>query len=159
MLAFTPGRRGLISGIGAAALLPPLATTSARAQAARVLNMAVSAPPASIDPHYYTLTPSIMLSAHMFEPLTIRDENARVKPGLAESWRLVDDTTWEFSIRRGVRFHDGSELTAADVAYSIARVPTVQSPSSPIVAAAPPNRYHGTSFMRSPQRPSDACVR
>ncbi|WP_159351048.1 ABC transporter substrate-binding protein [Roseomonas harenae] len=130
MSAFILGRRRLIGGIGAAALLPPLATTSARAQAARVLNMAVSAPPASIDPHYYTLTPSIMLSAHMFEPLTIRDEDARLKPGLAESWRLVDDTTWEFSIRSGVRFHDGSELTAADVAYSIARVPTVQSPSS-----------------------------
>jgi len=130
MSAFMPGRRALITGIGAAALLPPLSATSARAQATRVLNMAVTAPPASIDPQYYTLTPSIMLSAHMFEPLTIRDENARVTPGLAESWRRVDDTTWEFAIRKGVKFHDGSELTATDVAYSIARVPTVQSPSS-----------------------------
>jgi len=114
---------------GAVAL--SLAIASARAQdAAGNLTMAVSAPPASIDPHYYTLTPSIMLSSHIFDRLVQRDANSRLEPGLAESWRLVDDTTWEFKLRPGVKFHDGSDFTAADVAYSIERVPQVQSPSS-----------------------------
>lgn len=106
------------------------ALLAASPAAAQTLSMGISAPPASIDPQYYTLTPSIQLSAHMFEGLTRRDENSRVTPGLAESWKLVDDTTWEFTLRPGVKFHNGEALTAEDVAYSIRRVPTVQSPSS-----------------------------
>ncbi len=43
------------------------------------------------------------------------DENLGLKPGLATSWKPIDDTTWEFKIREGVKFHDGSELTAEDV--------------------------------------------
>ncbi|ONG46744.1 ABC transporter substrate-binding protein [Pseudoroseomonas deserti] len=106
------------------------ATLLAGTAGAQTLSMAVSAPPASIDPQYYTLTPSIMLSAHMFEGLVQRDENARLRPALAASWRLVDDTTWEFKLRPGATFHNGAPVTAEDVAYSVARVPTVQSPSS-----------------------------
>ncbi|MDB5369763.1 MAG: transporter substrate-binding protein [Roseomonas sp.] len=114
-------RAALLGG----ALLFPLA--AARAE---TLSMAVSAPPASIDPHYYTLTPSIMLSHHMFEGLVKRDPNGRIQPRLAESWRLVDETTWEFKLRAGVKFHDGSDFTAEDVASTLKRVPVVQSPSS-----------------------------
>ena len=46
-------------------------------------------------------------------------------PGIATSWKALDDTTWEFKLRKGVKFHDGSELTAEDVAFSIDRVPQV----------------------------------
>ena len=42
-------------------------------------------------------------------------------PGLAVSWQALDATTWEFKLRRGVKFHDGSELTAHDVAFSLER--------------------------------------
>ena len=124
MKPVTARRRGLIllAGALAAALALP-----ARAQ---TLSMGVSAPPASLDPHYYTLTPNIMLSAHMFETLVQRDEASKLRPGLAASWRLVDDSTWELVLRDGVRFHDGAALTAEDVAYTLRRVPTVQSPSS-----------------------------
>jgi ABC-type transport system substrate-binding protein len=41
---------------------------------------------------------------------------------LAESWRLIDDTLWEFKLRRGVRFHNGHRLTATDVQYSLNRI-------------------------------------
>ncbi|MDQ1080286.1 ABC transporter substrate-binding protein [Pseudoroseomonas cervicalis] len=120
-----PFRAGLL-GAALAALLP----LAAQPAAAQSLSMGISAPPASIDPHYYTLTPSIMLSHHFFDTLVKRDENARLIPGLAESWRPVDETTWEFRLREGVAFHNGAPLTAEDVAYSLRRVPTVQSPSS-----------------------------
>ena len=114
-----------------ASLFLPLCGTLAVAPAqAEPLSLAVSAPPASIDPHYYTLTPSIMLSSHIFSRLVQRDEKSRVVPDLAESWKLVDDTTWEFKLRPGVKFHNGADFTAEDVAYSLERVPTVQSPSS-----------------------------
>ncbi|HWL80705.1 MAG TPA: ABC transporter substrate-binding protein [Roseomonas sp.] len=112
------------------AALLALAPAVARPALAQALSMGVSAPPASIDPHYYTLTPNIMLSAHMFEALVQRDENSRLHPGLAESWKLIDDTTWEIKLRDGVTFHNGDKLTAEDVAYTLKRVPQVQSPSS-----------------------------
>ena len=41
-----------------------------------------------------------------------------LKPALAESWRRIDDRTVELDLRRGVRFHDGREMTAEDVAFS-----------------------------------------
>jgi peptide/nickel transport system substrate-binding protein len=44
-----------------------------------------------------------------------------LEPGLATSWRVVDPLAWEFELRQGVRFHDGTPLTAEDVAFSIDR--------------------------------------
>jgi len=55
-------------------------------------------------------------------------------PGLALSWKPIDATTWEFKLRKGVRFHDGSELTAEDVAFSIDRVAQIPNSPGPFVA-------------------------
>ncbi|MFC7556109.1 ABC transporter substrate-binding protein [Pseudoroseomonas wenyumeiae] len=122
--------RRLILG---AALAPALLPTArpARAQAGRLLDLAVGAPPSSVDPHFYTLTPNNALAAHLFDYLVHRDAQGRLVPGLATSWRLVDDTTWEFQLREGIRFHNNEPFTARDVAYTIERVPTVvNSPGS-----------------------------
>jgi peptide/nickel transport system substrate-binding protein len=62
----------------------------------------------------------------MFESLTDVDERARIIPGLAISWRALDATTWEFKLRRGVKFHDGTELTAHDVVFSLERPLTIK---------------------------------
>jgi len=126
----SPGLKAALLSTALLALSPMALFPVAPPAQAQTLSMAVSAPPASIDPHYYTLTPNIMVSAHMFEALVRRDENSRLHPGLAESWKRVDDTTWEFKLRDGVTFHNGEPLTAEDVAYTLKRVPQVQSPSS-----------------------------
>jgi peptide/nickel transport system substrate-binding protein len=56
---------------------------------------------------------------HIFEPLaTFEGQRFTQVPRLAESWRLLDERTWEFKLRRGVRFHNGDEFTARDVVYS-----------------------------------------
>jgi peptide/nickel transport system substrate-binding protein len=83
----------------------------------------------SMDPHYHNLTPNNNVADHIFGTLVHKDEKQRPKPGLAESWRPIDDLTWEFKLRKGVKFHDGSELTAEDVAFSIERPAKV--PASP----------------------------
>jgi peptide/nickel transport system substrate-binding protein len=62
---------------------------------------------------------------HVFDSLVRIDERGRPIAGLA-SWRTVDATTWEFKLREGVRFHDGSELTAEDVAFSLERPLTIE---------------------------------
>ena len=51
------------------------------------------------------------------------DEQQRLKPGLALSWKPIDDLNWEFKLRRGVKWHDGSDFTADDVIASLDRVP------------------------------------
>jgi peptide/nickel transport system substrate-binding protein len=83
----------------------------------------------SIDPHYHNLTPNNNIADHIFGTLIHKDEKQRPRPGLAESWRPIDDLTWEFKLRKGVKFHDGSDLTAEDVAFSIDR--TGKVPASP----------------------------
>jgi peptide/nickel transport system substrate-binding protein len=85
------------------------------------LRIGLAADVTSMDPHFLNLAPNINIAWHVFDALTHVDENARLVPGLALSWRALDLTTWEFKLRRGVRFHDGSELTSADVAFSIER--------------------------------------
>src|SRR3546814_17179737 len=67
----------------------------------------------------------------MFGSLLLTDENQRLSPGLAVSYEPLDDTTWEFKLREGVTFHDGSPFTARDVVFTVCRIPTVEnSPSS-----------------------------
>ena len=100
-------------------------------EAAPALTIAVSAPVTSIDPHYHNLTPNLAMARHIFGGLVDTDDRARPIPGLAESWRLVDERTWEFKLRPNARFHDGTPFTAEDVAFTLDRVPKVpNSPSS-----------------------------
>ena len=98
------------------------------------LAIGIGADVTAIDPHYHNVTPNNNVAAHVFDYLVFRDERQRMIPGLAESWRAVDPLTWEFRLRRGVKFHDGSEFTAADVVASIERVPTVANSPSPFTA-------------------------
>lgn len=72
------------------------------------------------DPHQ-SYSPNRNVQLHVYETLLTQDEHLRPQPLLAESWRAVDPLTWEFTLRPGVRFHDGSPLTPADVAFSIMR--------------------------------------
>jgi peptide/nickel transport system substrate-binding protein len=86
------------------------------------LRIGVAADVTSMDPHFLNLQPNVNISWHVFDALTHVNEDARLVPGLAESWRAVDPLTWEFRLRRGVKFHDGTDLTAEDVVFSIERV-------------------------------------
>ena len=97
---------------------------------AQSLTIASAAPVTSMDPHYHTLTPNISAHGHIYEKLIDLDAGGHMIPGLALSWKLRDDKTWEFKLR-DAKFHDGTPFTAEDVAYSLSRVPTVKnSPAS-----------------------------
>jgi len=88
----------------------------------------------STDPHYHNLTPNNNVAAHIYGYLVDRNEKSQPIPGLATEWKAVDPTTWEFKLRKGVKFHDGSDFTAADVVASIERVPKVPNSPSPFTA-------------------------
>jgi peptide/nickel transport system substrate-binding protein len=98
------------------------------------LTIGIGADVTAIDPHYHNVTPNNNVAAHIFDYLVLRDERQKPIPGLAESWHIVDPLTWEFKLRHGVKFHDGSEFTAADVVASIERVPLVPNSPSPFTA-------------------------
>ena len=85
----------------------------------------------SIDPHFHNTTPNLNVAAQIFDRLVHTDAAQKPVPGLALSWRALDATTWEFALRPGVRFSDGSPLEAEDVLASLRRAPNVpNSPSS-----------------------------
>ncbi|MGG5818083.1 ABC transporter substrate-binding protein [Falsiroseomonas sp. HW251] len=96
---------------------------------AQTLAVALASNPTSVDPHFHNLVPNNAIAAHVFDKLVHQDERQQLIPGLAESWRAVSETEWEFRLRPGVTFHDGAPLEAEDVAASLRRVPTV--PNSP----------------------------
>ncbi len=120
------------------ALIGGLLLALAAAAGAANLRIGMSADVTSIDPHFVNITPNNNIAWHVFEALTHVDEDARLVPGLAESWRPVGPTTWEFKLRRGVKFHDGSELTAEDVAFSIDRPATLTASPGPFTTFTRP---------------------
>jgi peptide/nickel transport system substrate-binding protein len=98
---------------------------------AQTLTLAVGAPVTSIDPHFHNLSPNNALAEQIFDGLFATDSQARVVPELATGWRLVADDTWEITLKPGVKFHNGSDFTAEDVAFTLARAANVpNSPSS-----------------------------
>lgn len=115
----------------ATATLAGFMAASAGTAAAQELTIGLAAEPSSIDPHYHNLTPNNALRRHIFEGLIGQDANQTLMPELAISWEPTSDTTWEFKLREGVKFHDGTDFTANDVVFTFCRIPNVpNSPSS-----------------------------
>ena len=75
----------------------------------------------TMDPGRSTQVLTVNYFYHLYDSLTRWDAALQLQPGLATSWRAVNDTTWEFILRPGVKFHDGSPLTAEDVRATIER--------------------------------------
>ena len=98
------------------------------------LVVGLSADITSVDPHYHNLTPNNAVAAHLFDYLVLRNEKSQPMPGLATEWKAIEPTVWEFKLRKGVKFSDGSDFTAADVVASLDRVPKVLNSPSPFTA-------------------------
>lgn len=117
-----------------------LATTIiAGAAHAAPLQIAIDSAPAGLDPHLITAFNSVVIvQGNVYEGLTAIDRDLGVVPGLAESWTVSDDgLVYTFSLRQGVTFHDGSDLTAEDVAASIRRV-QAEATGSPLASRVTP---------------------
>jgi peptide/nickel transport system substrate-binding protein len=111
-----------------AALLGALIVTPAQA---RDLKVGLALEPSSIDPHYHNFTPNDAVAQHFFDGIANFNEKQQPVPGLAQSWRTVDDTTWEFTLRPGIRFQDGTPLSFDDIPFSVNRAEHIpNSPSS-----------------------------
>ncbi|MBI4487474.1 MAG: ABC transporter substrate-binding protein [Deltaproteobacteria bacterium] len=74
--------------------------------------------PTHLDPRYATDANSVRIGALIFNSLARMDESSRLQPELAERWETVDERTYLFHLRKGVTFHNGKPLTAADVKFT-----------------------------------------
>ena len=97
---------------------------------AQSLTMGVRGGPESMDPHFSALGPHAEAAKHIFDTLVWSGTDLQIEPGLATSWAPVDNDTWEFKLRQGVKFHDGSDFDAQDVKFSIERIPVVTGPTT-----------------------------
>ena len=79
----------------------------------------------SMDPQVGVDSPSATLNRHIYNGLVKIDENREVVGDLAESFEMVDDKTYKFKLREGVKFHNGEELKASDVKFSLERAKTM----------------------------------
>jgi peptide/nickel transport system substrate-binding protein len=94
---------------------------------ARNIRWARSSDSLTLDPHSYNEGSTHSINHQIYEPLIIRDHQGKPLPALAESWSITSEpTVWEFKLRKGVTFHDGSPFTADDVIFSFdrARLPS-----------------------------------
>ncbi len=111
----------------AAAIACALAATPASATDFR---LALSSSPSAMDPQFHNLAANLSVSQNIFDSLVRMNPDSQITPGLAASWQHIDDQTWEFHLRPGVLFHDGTPLTAEDVIWSLTRPATlVNSPA------------------------------
>ncbi len=117
--------------------------TLARAATALTLSLACAVPalavdftvdlvnePSSLDPHMQWNPDSYYVYRNIFDNLVTRDNDGKIVPQVAESWEQLSDTELQMTIREGITFHDGTPLTAKDVAFSVKRItdPELGSP-------------------------------
>ncbi|MEM7424594.1 MAG: ABC transporter substrate-binding protein [Pseudomonadota bacterium] len=76
----------------------------------------------TLDPHGLFETFTLGFQRNIYEGLVARDANMEMVGALAESWENINPTTWRFKLRKGVKFHDGSDFTAEDVVFSVDRI-------------------------------------
>lgn len=115
-------RHALIGLLALAATAAPLR--------AETLTLVLPAAVQTLDPHMSAaVSTDLSLAKHVYSTLVFRNLAGDLEGDLAESWKAVDDKTWEFNLRKGVTFADGEPLDAAAVKWNVERIvnPATQS--------------------------------
>jgi len=113
-----------------------LSGVTAGAQPQGELRVAIPWTPENLDPTMNLSSIRATVGVSIFDSLVGRDADHRIVPQLAESWKLLDDNTWQLRLRRGVVFHDGEPFNAEAVRFTFQRVldPEQRSPNRANIA-------------------------
>jgi len=116
--------------------------------------MALDSSPTTLDPRVGTSEVTTHVYELIFNSLLRRDENFQLAPDLAQSWEQPDPLTWIFHLRKGVRFHNGKELTSEDVKYTLDSIAELVSPKkgsfSRLREVTTPDRYTAVFHLSEP---------
>ncbi len=125
-------RTGLLASVAAAAMI-----VSGSAALAETVRWARVTDALTMDPHSQNEGPTHTLNHHIYETLVGRDDDGTLTQRLATDWGISEDdeTIWVFTIREGVKFHDGSDMTVEDVVFSLDRARTTPSGMAALHAA------------------------
>src|ERR1700733_6945774 len=136
--------------VGFLILSTALSTPALAQKSADTLRIAWRDAIPNVDPYYNQLRTGLVVAHEAWDTLVYRDpETFQIKPLLATSWKQTDDTTYEFTLRQGVTFQDGSPFTADDVVYTINTVLADKQ-------VAVPSNY---SYLASAEKIDDLHVR
>ncbi len=83
------------------------------------LTYATTADIASLDPRNATSTITAAMISQVFSTLVKTDAEHQIVCDAAESYEIIDDSTYKFTLKKGIKFHDGEELTSEDVKYTL----------------------------------------
>ena len=105
-------------------------TGAALAADADTLVLALDRDQDNMDPHLHFQRVGIIMNINMYDSLLHKNTKLEYEPSLATAWKALDDTTWQFTLRQGVKFHNGDPFSAEDVKFSFERVldPATKSP-------------------------------
>ncbi|EPJ80167.1 extracellular solute-binding protein [Pseudomonas sp. CFII64] len=101
-------------------LLASALILAAGSVSAQTLRIGYADPVSSLDPELNNYAGDRSVALHAFESLVNRHDD-KTLPGLAKSWKVLDDKTWEFALRDDVKWQDGTPLTADDFVFSFER--------------------------------------
>ena len=116
------GRRDFLAVSGAALALTGAPSLAAgQSKRGGEISAGLSERMLTLDPanHYSISTTSVL--RHLYDPLIDGTNESKFVPALAETWRPVNNTTWHFTLRKGVTFHDGTPFNAESVAFTLKR--------------------------------------
>jgi peptide/nickel transport system substrate-binding protein len=136
----------LAMALSGAAVLPASAQKSAD-----TLRIVMRDALPNIDPFYNNLRTGVVMHHQGWDGLVYRNPDSfKIEPLLASEWKLPDPTTIEFTLRPGVKFHDGSTLSADDVVYTINLV------ADPASRVSTPSNYN---WIEKAEKTGDLSVR
>jgi len=113
--------RGSIRCMVLAALVVWAAACERSVERPNVVRIAYQHEMVTIDPHGHNDAMTGSILSAIYEPMVSLSPGATVRPCLAAQWTTPDDTTWDFTLRKGVMFHDGTPVMARDVVKSLER--------------------------------------
>src|SRR6267143_4379837 len=109
VLGLTAAAAGLHGGA------PAVAAPSGEAK------IGLAAEPNTFDPHLTVGRNTQIFIVNVYDGLTARDAQGHVVPALAESWKRLNPTTWQFALRKGVKFNNGDDFNADSVKFTLDR--------------------------------------
>lgn len=146
-------KKTLVFTVAATLLLSTLLVTSLGAvgqKETKALNFALSGNPDTLDPHKTSGTLTFQTLKSVYDTLVEPDQEGKIVPALAEKWQISADTlTWTFSLREGVVFHNGEQLTAQDVKATFERIQKEE------IASPNANEF---AVIKSIETPNDLTV-